>query len=46
MFKHEDTMCCSKCFEEMHAMFSNNEGKPILYICPNCGKVTDLTDEL
>jgi len=46
MFRHEGTMCCSTCFEEMHTLLTDNQGNPIAYICTNCGKLTDLTDEL
>ena len=46
MFKHNNTMCCSTCFEEMHTILTNNDGKPIAYICPKCGKLTDIFDEL
>lgn len=46
MFKHKNTMCCSTCFEEMHPILHDDDGKPIVYICHNCGKLTDLTDEI
>ena len=46
MFKHNDMMCCSTCFEEMLPLLEDDSGNPIAYICPNCCKLTDLTDEL
>ena len=46
MFKHEDTMYCSTCFEEMESLIHDDNDNPIAYICINCGKVTDITDEL
>jgi hypothetical protein len=45
MFRHNDAMCCSTCFEEMLPLLEDN-GNPIAFICPNCAKIADLTDEL
>ena len=46
MFQHDGMMCCSTCFEEMIPILHDSEGKPIGYICPNCGKLTEINDEL
>lgn len=46
MFKHEDQMCCSTCFAEMNPFIKDDNDDTKVYICPNCGKVTDFTDEL
>lgn len=46
MFQHDGMMCCSTCFEEMIQILHDSEGKPIGHICPNCGKLTEINDEL
>ena len=46
MFHYGDTVCCSTCFVEMHTYLTDDDGNPIAYICPNCGKLTDIFDEL
>ena len=46
MFHYGDMVCCSHCFEEMILLLTDDSGNPMAYICPKCGKIADLSDEL
>lgn len=45
MFEYEDEMCCTECFVEMTPIISKDL-RPLVYICPNCGKLTTIVDEI
>lgn len=46
MFHYGDMVCCSYCFEEMLPLLEDDNGNTLAYICPNCCKIADITDEL